>query len=162
MLFKYQLSMKPATFSKIYMHIVFAVKFRQALIQPEWEDELFKFITGVISKRGQKLYIVNGWFDHIHLLLSLEGDFYLPYLVRDIKRSSTEFIRRRGFTRKNFRWQEGYGAFSHDDRCLNNVIGYIERQKEHHMKKDFRKEYEQLLKKYGVSYRKSQLFKLPE
>ena len=36
-----------STFSQIYIQIVFAVKGRQSLIQQSWEEELYKYITGI-------------------------------------------------------------------------------------------------------------------
>lgn len=57
------------TFTQIYIQIVFAVKNREALIQPEWEEDLFKYITGIVQKKGQKMLAINGTKDHIHFLL---------------------------------------------------------------------------------------------
>ena len=42
------------TFSQIYIQVVFAVQNRNALIQTEWEEELNKYITGVVQNKGRK------------------------------------------------------------------------------------------------------------
>jgi len=38
-------------FSQIYIQTVFAVKHRQALILPEWEERLYQYTTGVVQTR---------------------------------------------------------------------------------------------------------------
>jgi REP element-mobilizing transposase RayT len=100
----------PGTYSQIHIQIVFAVKYRQALIMPAWEDELYKYITGIITNKGQKLLAINGMPDHIHILIGMKPSCCLSDLVREVKKASTEFIKEMKFTPSNFRWQEGFGA----------------------------------------------------
>jgi REP-associated tyrosine transposase len=47
------------TYTQIYIHIVFAVQGRQNLIRREHNDELQKYMTGIISGQGQKLIAIN-------------------------------------------------------------------------------------------------------
>ncbi len=54
------------TYSQIYIQVVFAVQNRKALIQPQWEEELNKYITGIVQNRGQKMLAINGTSNHIH------------------------------------------------------------------------------------------------
>jgi len=140
------------TFSWIYIHIVFAVKNRLALIQPEWEDRLYRYITGIVRKKGQKMLAINGVPTHIHLLIGMKPSCCLSDLVREIKKSSNEFIRQNHFTRYKFSWQEGFGAFSYSHSQLETMIDYISRQKEHHRKRTFREEYTGLLERFNIEY----------
>ncbi len=64
--------MATGTFSQIYIQIVFAVKGRQNLILPSWEDELYKYITGIVQNKGQKLIAINGMPDHVHILIGMK------------------------------------------------------------------------------------------
>lgn len=146
------------TFSQIYIQVVFAVKCRESLIHESWEDELYKYITGIIRKKGQKLLAINGMPDHIHLLIGLRPSCCLSDLVREIKKSSNEFIKEKKFSNRNFRWQEGFGAFSYSHSSLDNVVRYILNQKEHHRKKTFKEEYVDTLKTYEVEYKDEYLF----
>jgi hypothetical protein len=41
------------TYSQIYLHVVFAVQWRENLIAPEWKDELYKYITGIVKSHGK-------------------------------------------------------------------------------------------------------------
>ena len=57
------------TYTTIHIQIVFAVKFRAALISSDWKDELFKYIAGIITKQKHKLIVINGTVNHLHILV---------------------------------------------------------------------------------------------
>jgi REP element-mobilizing transposase RayT len=149
--------MSMSTFSQIYIHVVFAVKGRQSLIHRDWEEHVFRYITGIIQNKEQKMITINGMPDHIHLLMGMKPSCCLSDLVREVKKSSNEFIRGNRYC-TNFYWQEGFGAFSYSHSQLDNVIGYIMRQKEHHKKQSFKEEYLELLKRFDVKYEDRYLF----
>lgn len=94
------------TFSQIYIQVVFAVKGRESLISPLWEEELYKYITGIVKNKEQKMLAINGMPDHIHFLIGMKPSCCLSDLVREIKKSSNEFIKEKKFTKFKFQWQE--------------------------------------------------------
>lgn len=147
------------TYSQIYIHTVFAVEGRQSLIAPEHNDELQKYVTGIVTEQKQKLIAINNMPDHVHMLVGLQPDLALSDLIRDIKANSSAFITRRRWVRGRFNWQEGFGAFSYSRSQLDTVIRYIRNQPKHHARKTFREEYEELLQKFGVSYDERYIFK---
>jgi REP element-mobilizing transposase RayT len=149
----------PGTFSQIYIQIVFAVKNRDSLIQPSWEEELYKYISGIIKNKQQKLIAINGMPDHIHLFIGMKPSCCLSDLVREIKKSSTEFINEKKFSKFKFNWQEGYGAFSYSHSHIDLVAKYVMNQKEHHKKITFREEYIDFLKKFEIEFKEEYLFK---
>ena len=128
------------TYTQIYIHIVFAVEGRQNLIEPTHNDELQKYVTGIISSQQQKLIAINNMPDHVHILVGLKANLALSDLVRDIKAGSSGFINRKGWVRGRFGWQEGFGAFSYSRSQLDAVIRYIQQQQKHHARKTFREE----------------------
>lgn len=140
------------TYVKVQIQIVFGVKFRQALIHSSWEDELYKYITGIVERRGHKLLAVNGMPDHIHIFIGYRPTEGLSDLIREIKKASTAFIQDRKFCKFKFQWQEGYGAFSYSEDSVKNVVNYVLNQKEHHRKKTFREEYLKFLHDFNVEY----------
>lgn len=146
------------TFSQIYIQVVFAVKGRDSLIQPDWEEEMYKYISGIVRNKEQKMLAINGMPDHIHFLIGMKPTCCLSDLVREIKKSSNEFVKDKRFSKFKFQWQEGYGAFSYSHSALDNVIGYINNQKEHHKKQSFRDEYKEFLKKFQIEYKDAYLF----
>lgn len=146
------------TYSQIYIHIVFAVKGRSNLISPKWKDELYKYITGIITNDGQKLIAINGMPDHIHILIGLKPTIALSDIVRDIKASSSKFINTQKWIAGKFEWQHGFGAFSYSHSQLSNVINYIQNQEEHHKTRTFRQEYLEFLKRYNVDFKEEFIF----
>ncbi|MDX2128191.1 MAG: IS200/IS605 family transposase [Chloroherpetonaceae bacterium] len=145
-------------YSQIYIQIVFAVKGRENSIHTTWEEELYKYITGIVTKKGHKLLAINGMPDHIHILIGLNPSFSLSDLVREIKKSSNEFIREKKYVNHPFYWQEGYGAFSYSHSSLDQVIRYIQNQKYHHTKQSFREEYVEFLERFMIEYKDEYLF----
>ncbi len=149
------------TYVKIQVQIVFGVKYRQGLISSSWEDELFKYITGIIEKRGHKLLAINGMPDHIHIFIGYRPTEGLSDLVREVKKSSTEFIKAKNFVKGRFQWQEGYGAFSYHEDQVKMIANYVMNQKEHHRSVSFREEYLKFLEEYKVEFNPDYLFEDP-
>ena len=150
------------TYTQIYIHVVFAVEGRQNLIAPEHNDELQKYITGIVTAQKHKLIAINNMPDHLHMLIGLRPDAALSDLVRDVKAGSSKFINEKHWVTGRFSWQEGFGAFSHARSQLNTVINYIKNQQHHHAQKLFRDEYVELLGKFGVEYDQQYIFKTDE
>ena len=148
----------PGTFSQIYIQIVFAVKGRNSLIHSDWEERLYQYITGIVRGKEQKLLAINGMPDHIHIFIGMKPACCLSDLVREIKKSSNDFINENKLSKVKFSWQEGYGAFSYSHSQIGNVITYIMNQKEHHRKTMFRDEYIDFLKKFEIEHDEKYLF----
>ncbi|SDC45583.1 IS200/IS605 family transposase [Williamwhitmania taraxaci] len=146
------------TYTQIYVHTVFAVQNWNALILPSWEEDLYKYITGIVQNKGQKMLAINGTTNHIHFFIGMKPTCCLSDLVREIKKSSGTFIKEKKFTSSTFQWQEGFGAFSYSHSQLTDVIQYINNQKEHHRKQTFRDEYLAFLKAFDVEFKDEYLF----
>ncbi|MBC8321975.1 MAG: IS200/IS605 family transposase [Candidatus Marinimicrobia bacterium] len=147
------------TFSQIYIQIVFAVQNRQHLIRPKHEEELFKYMTGIVQNKGHKLISINGMPDHIHVFLGLKPNEAISDVVRDLKKDSSKLINSKNWVRGKFSWQEGYGGFSYGHSQIKDVARYIENQKIHHKKRSFKEEYIGLLNKFQIDYEEKYLFK---
>jgi putative transposase len=148
----------PGSYSQIYIQIIFAVKGRQSLINESLEEDLYKYITGIVENKSQKMLAINGMPDHIHLLIGMKPSCCLSDLIREIKKSSNEFINKRNISRYKFAWQEGFGTFSYSQSALDSVVKYIDNQKMHHMKKSFKSEYIEFLNKFNVDFKDEFLF----
>ena len=92
------------TYTQIYIQIVFAVQGRQSLIPVNRNDELQKYVTGIVTHQGQKLIAINNMPDHLHLLIGLKPSIALSDLVRDIKASSSAFINEQRWVAGRFSW----------------------------------------------------------
>ncbi|MGA2297861.1 MAG: IS200/IS605 family transposase [FCB group bacterium] len=150
------------TYTQIHIHSVFTVKNRDSLIQKEWKDELYMYITGIIKNNNHKLIIINGMPDHVHLLFGLRPEQSLSKLMQDIKANSSKWINEHNLVKEKFSWQEGYGAFSYSKSQLSSVIEYIKNKEKHHEKKTFIDEYVEFLKLFDISYDSRYIFKAVE
>jgi REP element-mobilizing transposase RayT len=129
-----------------------------SLIQPSWEEELFKYTTGIIKNHKHKMIAINGMADHIHLFIGLHPTQSISNLMQVVKGESSEWINTKGFVNGKFQWQEGYGAFSYGHSQVSQVYNYILNQKEHHKKRSFLEEYTELLQKFDVPYDPKYIF----
>lgn len=150
------------TYTRIYIQIVFAVQERQNLIRPEHNDELQKYITGIVTGQGQKLIAINNMPDHLHMLVGQKPNMALSDLVRKVKAGSSGFINDRRWVAGRFSWQEGFGAFSYSHSQLGSVIRYIENQQKHHQHATFKEEYLEILKRFNVSHDERYVFQFVE
>ncbi len=146
------------TFSQTYIQYVFAVKGRQNLLHKPWRDELFKYMSAIIQKKGQKAIIVNGVDDHVHIFAGLKPSISVSDLIRDVKNNSSKYINDRRLVKGKFEWQDGYGSFSYSQSHVESVYNYILNQEAHHAKKTFKEEYLDFLKKYEIEYDEKYLF----
>lgn len=146
------------TYTQLYFHIVFAVKGRRNHISKQWKDELYKYITGIVLNKNQKLMIINGMPNHLHILIGTKPNCNLSDLVRDIKANSSKWINEKQFVNGKFEWQTGFGAFTVSQSGINNVIAYIKNQEEHHKKKTFKEEYIEFLNAYKIEFKNEYLF----
>ena len=140
------------TYSQLYIHVIFAVEGRESLIAPENNDELQKYITGIVTAQKHKLIAINNMPDHLHMLIGLRPDGALSELVRHVKANSSRFINEKRWVMGRFSWQEGFGAFSYSRSQLSRVILYIQNQQKHHARTSFLEEYKALLEKFRVTY----------
>jgi putative transposase len=140
------------TYSQMYVHIIFSPKRRAPLIHPSWENELYKFITGIVTNKGQKMLAINGMPDHIHIVIGYKPSCCISDLVREIKKSTNTFIKEQKFTRFTFAWQEGFAAFSFSQRSMHRVVKYVLNQKQHHAHCSYPDEFLMFLRENEVEY----------
>lgn len=146
------------TYTQLYVHLVFAVRGRQSVIPRSHQEELNKYITGILRNRKLKMLAVGGMPDHIHIFFELLPEYSLSDIVRDIKVSTNKFINEKNWFPGKFQWQEGYGAFSYSRSHLDKVIRYVRDQEIHHHKTTFKEEYLKMLKNFEVTYDEKYLF----
>ncbi len=147
------------TYSQIHIQTVFAVQNRLSLINNEWKDRLYHYLTAILQNKGHKMLAIGGMPDHVHLFFGFRPDDSLSLLVQELKRCSTLWIKDNRLVKAGFCWQEGYGAFSYSKSQIPMVCNYIARQEEHHRRKSFVSEYIEILERFGVEYDQRYVFK---
>lgn len=146
------------TYTQLYIQFVFAVSNREAVIEPAWEEELYKYMSGILKNNKHKPLAINGMPDHIHLFIGLNPNQSCSDLMRILKGESSEWVNLRGFCTHKFKWQSGYGAFSYSRSHIDRVCQYIINQKTHHKATSFHSEYQKLLDAHNIPYDRRYIF----
>ena len=150
------------TYTQIYVQIVFAVQGRQNLIVENNREQLEKYICGIVSNKKSKPLAIYCNPDHTHVLIGLHPSVAVSDMARDIKASSSKWINENRWIKGNFKWQEGFSAFTYSKSQIDTVVNYILNQREHHKKKTFREEFLDFLEKFNVDYNEKYLFDFNE
>lgn len=146
------------TYHQMYIQAVFAVKYRAAVIHPEWKQRLFGVIGNLIKDTGCKPIIINGVEDHVHCFFGLIPSASVSNVMQNAKAKSSKWINESNLLECKFNWQDGFGAFSYSQSSIRNVYRYIENQEAHHKKQKFLDEYIGLLKQHEIEYDERYIF----
>src|SRR5690606_17815361 len=149
------------TYHQVYLQLVFAVKYRQALLDKSWRNTIQGGIGNLINETGCKNLIVNGVEDHVQCLLGLRPAVPSSGLLKIVKAKSSKYINDNKLASRRFEWQEGYGVFSYSRSQIRRVYRYIQNQEEHHRASTFREEYLGLLNEFKISYDEQHIFTEP-
>jgi REP element-mobilizing transposase RayT len=138
--------------SQIYVHLTFSTKLRKPFLRDRNVcDALYGYLIGTCVNLGCPAKKINGWEDHIHILCSLNKSMSVSELVREVKRSSSEWLKGQSKTLCDFYWQSGYGAFSVSPSHVQTIEAYIANQVEHHRTESFQDEFRRLCAKYEIA-----------
>jgi REP element-mobilizing transposase RayT len=133
-------------------HIVFSVKYRQKLLHEKIRHELYLYIAGIFKTKTWRCYKIGGTDDHIHIFCSLPKTVTISDLIKDIKVSTSMWLKTKDNSLSDFYWQSGYGAFTLSASHFNALCKYIENQDNHHKQINFKDELLKLLEKNNVEY----------
>jgi REP element-mobilizing transposase RayT len=142
----------PQSLSKVYVHIVFATKYRRPIIDDAIKERLWEYLGGVCKGLECNPVQIGGYKDHIHILCLLSRKITQMKLVEEVKKQSSKWIKTIDPRYANFYWQDGYGIFSVYPHEIDRVINYIKNQEAHHSKRQYKEELIAILKKYQVEY----------
>lgn len=141
-----------ASYRQILYHLTFHTKNSAKVLSSSENDELYKYIWGVLKNNNCKLYRINGVQDHIHIVCALHPSIALADLMKDIKVSSSIWIKKQNIYPLFSNWAEGYGAFTLSLKEKDSVIKYVMNQQSHHKTENFREEYIRILKENGIEF----------
>jgi putative transposase len=147
-----------STFANILLHYIFAPKGRENRLRDDFRDDLHRFIHGILNNTKSKQLAIGSVEDHMHLFVSMHPTESPANLIKLVKGNSSRFINEKGFVKRKFEWQEGYGVFSHSTSEKDRVCYYVEHQKEHHARQKFSVEFVSILRKVGLVYNEDYLF----
>ena len=127
--------MSKRTTWEVYYHLGWTVRFRRPMITPAVEHALFPFIVTRASAMGVYVHALDGWVDHIHLVVSIPPELSIAYVVQQLKGASGHHLNQLELCDESFRWQTGYYVSTISPRNLPIAVAYVKKQKEHHTQK---------------------------
>ena len=89
---------------------------------------------------------------HVHSLIDLPTQYLIEEVFKLLKGSSSHWVNQNPLLRGKFFWGRGYGVFSVSQSNVGHVVRYIGTQEEHHRKRTFLEEYEDLVRRYGLQW----------
>lgn len=143
--------MSQHSFTKLWVHVIWATKNRRELINDSIERKVYNYIHDELISLGCPVRIINGMPDHVHVLFLLNPQKSISDILKQIKGSSSHFVNGANLIVEKFAWQTGYAAFAVSESQLEVVFNYIKNQKKHHLKKNGKDEFEEFVKLHGLS-----------
>ena len=132
------------SYTKLYLHIIWATWDRMDLIDPEIEPVLYNYIRNKCEENRCWLETIGGTSNHLHILVRFTTSISIGKLVHQIKGASSHYIAQIYRPDDFFKWQGGYSAFTVSPFQVNSIITYIENQKQHHYAQTQRMDWEYL------------------
>jgi len=140
------------TYVRVIVHYIWSTKGRAPMINPSIEERLWSYIAGIANERGLRTIKVGGVEDHVHVVVELAKQISISEVAQHLKGFSSRWINKEGLTDIPFSWQDGFGALSVNPAELDELIHYVENQREHHRVKSFKEEYLEFLSRHHVPY----------
>jgi putative transposase len=140
------------TYSSLHYHLIFSTKNREPWLVQSIEQRIWRFIGGIARKHRITALQVGGTDNHMHALVTAPATIAPFQVAQFLKGDSSKWIHEEFSTLRNFRWQDGYGAFTVSKSNIPKVIKYIQNQREHHRKKTFQEEYLEFLRENDIEY----------
>ena len=143
----------PQSLSNVLVHIVFSTKDRTpSLCDPAHRLAMHTYLAAVSAAMHCPAITVGGVADHVHLLARQARTITLAAWVREVKRSSSLWVKGQPGGPDVFHWQAGYAAFSVSHSQSATVARYIDRQAAHHRSLGFQDEVRTLLDRHQIAY----------
>jgi putative transposase len=140
----------PNSYVNLIYHLIFSTRQRRAFIKEPFRGRLHDYLRGAFRGEGGRPIEVGGADDHVHILTHLRADRALSEVLQRVKSSTTGWVHSNFPELHSFAWQEGYAAFTVSQSHLEGVRSYIADQMEHHRKRCFQEELQQLFEKHGI------------
>ena len=139
--------------AKILLHAVFSTKDRFPFLKnTAVREEMHAYLGGILENLDCHALAVGGVSDHVHLLFSLTRVETVADVIKELKRSSSAWVKTKSPAMKKFAWQSGYGVFSIGFSQVKSVQAYIAGQERRHRKISFQDEMREFLRRYEIDF----------
>jgi REP element-mobilizing transposase RayT len=141
-----------SSYTQILYQIIFSTKNRENVLIKTNREKLYKYIWGILKNKKCILYRINGVEDHIHIVTHVHPSIAISSLVKDIKVSSSIWIKEQGLFPAFKAWQKGYGAFTYSIEAKEDLVKYVKNQEVHHKSSNSREEFIKLLREHEMEF----------
>ena len=139
--------------SRLWTHLIFSTKERFPFLRDKTiRGDMHAYLATVLRSHDCETLIINGCSDHVHALFALSRKYAISTIVKEVKRTSSAWVKEIAPPLGKFHWQNGYGAFSVSQSHVGRVCRYIENQERHHQRTTFQDEYREFLRKYQIKF----------
>lgn len=138
------------SFIRVWIHYVWATKNRTPVLTKDIRSAIHDHIRQNAKAKNIHLDRINGHVEHVHCLISLGSQQTIDKIAQLLKGESSNWLNHKsGLKAQRLDWQDEYFAVSISESGVDAVRAYIDNQEEHHKKKTFAGEYNELMSKYG-------------
>ena len=136
---------------RVWIHLIWSTKAREPLLERGLRPEVFQHIKANAREKNIYLDTIGGYAEHVHTLISLSSDQTVAKVAQMLKGESSHWINQNSLGRAKFEWQDEYIGLSVSESMVDPVRRYVRGQEEHHRKKTFAEEYQELLRQHGFT-----------
>ena len=140
-----------SSYRQLLYHFVFRTKDSQPTIDQDNAGQLYAYITGIIRNKNSHLCRINGTANHLHIITDLHPSVAIADFMRELKVSTSLWMKNNGLFPAFNGWSEGYGAFTCSYIDMGTLIDYIKNQQDHHKKRSFEEEYRRFILEAGIN-----------
>ena len=138
---------------RLLIHTVFSTKHREPVFQDlDLRRQLHAVMAGGVKHLGCIPIQIGGMSDHVHIFSTLSRTLCVANFVKEVKRSSTNWIQQLGDQYGHFHWQIGYGSFTVSESNWDDVNNYVLNQEHHHRKMTYQDEFRELLRRHKIEW----------
>ena len=135
-------------YNNLYTHFVFTTHLRKPIISSRHRERIEKYITGIVSNNGCKMYAIYANPEHLHFLISRSPGLSEESIAGIVAYSSSKFINDNKLCTEDFEWQHSASAFSVSKGDVDRVCKYILNQPVHHRTFTYQEEYDKFIRFY--------------
>jgi putative transposase len=138
------------SYVRILVHCVWTTKNRIPFLRDEIREKVINHIRENSLRKGIYIDHINGYYQHLHALISLGGKQDVSDVMQLIKGESSFWINKNKLTRLRFEWQDDFYSVSIGISQLYTLRQYIRNQPGHHAVVSFEEELEKIIEEYQL------------
>ena len=139
------------SYIKIWIHAVWGTKNRTPILKQPVLKSVCAHILENAKNKGIHVDRINGYDDHMHVLMLLKYDLSISKQMQLLKGESAFWANKNHLLKGELEWSSKYFAASVSNDKIDVVRKYIDNQQVHHQNQTFQEEYSLFLGSLGYT-----------